>query len=270
MTKFLALLLVPFVVSSVVAGGFGVLRVGSTTSLCDVGFWEEVERFLGDRVKLQVVCGGTGFVLELGKRGEVDLLVVHDPGREEEFVRSGHGLGRFPFAYDYFLLLGPKEDPAGIKGLKPLEAMRRIALRGSTFVSRGDGSGTHFRELALWRKAGFDPQKIRKQRWYVEAGFGMGQTLVLADHKGGYVLSDQATYLAFKGRVRLLPLVEGGEELLNVYSLIPLNPYRHKGVSGAGAEALVRFLTSPEGKRFLRGFKVKEFGRSLLLPYEGR
>lgn len=270
MTKILGLLSVFFVTASVVAGGFGVLRVGSTTSLCDVALWEEVERFFGDRVRLRVVCGGTGFVLELGKRGEVDLLAVHDPKREEEFVRYGYGLGRFPFAYDYFLLLGPQEDPAGVKGLRPIEAMRRIALRGSTFVSRGDGSGTHIRELALWREAGFDPQSIRRQKWYVEAGLGMGQTLILADQKGGYVLSDRATFLVLKGRIRLIPVVEAEEELLNVYSLIPVNPQRHKGVNSTGAEALVKFLTSPEGKAFIKGFKAKESGQPLLLPCEGR
>lgn len=271
MTAFLVLSLWLFLVVSPVLGeGLGVLRIGSTTSLCDVGFWEGVEGAFGGQVELRVICGGTGFVLELGKRGEVDLLAVHDPRREEEFVRSGYGFRRVPFAFNYFVILGPQGDPGGIKGLGPVEAMRRIASKGLTFVSRGDGSGTHSRELALWKEAGLDPRWLRQQKWYVEAGLGMGQTLILADQKGGYVLSDRATYLTFRDKIRLVPLVDRGEGLLNVYSLILINPKRHEGVNSVGAEALVRFLTSVEGKRFIKGFKLKEGGEPLLMPYEGK
>lgn len=245
------------------------LKVATTTSLYDTGLWgylePPVERNVG--VELDVIATGTGTALQLGRRGDVDLLALHDKAREEEFVAQGYGVARVPFAYNYFLIIGPPSDPAGIKGLKPGEAMRRLFETGrGRFVSRGDESGTHAREKALWAAAGIPYQQVRKAPWYIESGMGMGQTLMLASQKGAYTLVDMGTFLAYKGKLDLVPLVDRGRELLNVYSAIAIHPKRHPKVNFGMAQRLIEFLTSSEGQRLIGQYGLKEYGRPLFFP----
>ena len=200
------------------------LRVATTTSLYDTGLWGYLEPMFEDKysVELDVLYAGTGIALEYGRRGDVDVITVHSKSRELEFVAEGYGIERVPFAYNYFLIVGPASDPAGIKGMTPEDAFKKLNDTGSgSFISRGDDSGTHGKEKAIWKSAGFDYETVRKAgAWYIEAGRGMGPTLLMASEKQGYTLTDVGTFLAFKGKIELVPAVEEGSILLNVYSVI--------------------------------------------------
>lgn len=225
----------------------------------------------GYGVELDVIYAGTGKALEWGRRGDVDCLTIHDKAREERFVAEGHGVARVPFAYNYFLIVGPPSDPAGIKGLSPEEAMRKLFETGKgKFVSRGDESGTHTKEKALWEAAGIVYEEVRKARWYIESGRGMGPTLLLASEKEAYTLTDIGTFLAYKRKLDLVPLVERGKVLLNVYSAIAINPEKHPKVNYEMAQRLIDFLTSPGIQRLIGQYGLKEYGRPLFIPCAGR
>ncbi len=248
------------------------LRLATTTSLYDTGLWDYLEPMFEAEygVELDVMYAGTGKALEWARRGDVDIIVTHSRERELQLVADGYGLERVPFAYNYFLIVGPADDPAGIRGLPPEDAFRRIAASRATFVSRGDDSGTHSREKAIWAAAGLDYEQVRRGgARYIEAGSGMGPTLVMASEKRAYTLTDTGTFLAYRGKLGLVPLVESGTTLLNVYSAIVVNPGKVNVKNADRARDLVRFLTSAEVQDLIGSYGVAEYGQALFSPCAG-
>ena len=251
------------------------LRVATTTSLYDTGLWGYLEPMFEKEygVEVDVLYAGSGIAFEYGRRGDVDVITVHDKPNEEQFVAEGYGVERVPFAYNYFLIVGPESDPAGIKGLFPEDAFRKLAETGSaSFISRGDDSGTHGKEKTIWKNAGFDYEAIRKAgAWYVETGKGMGPTLLHASEKQGYTLTDMGTFVAYQGRVNLVPIVDKGSIMLNVYSVIAVNPEKVTGVrlNSEMAANMVGFLTSPKIQKLIGEYGVREYGLQLFTPCAG-
>jgi tungstate transport system substrate-binding protein len=208
-------------------------------------------------VDVDVVAVGTGQALALGERGDADVVLVHARSREDAFVAAGHGIERRDVMWNDFVIAGPAADPAGVRGETDApKALRMIAAKKARFVSRGDDSGTHIRELALWEKTGGAP---KDELFYLEAGQGMGPCLIIADEKNSYILVDRGTYLAFRKRIDLEVLVEGGAELRNSYGVILVNP------SSDAARKLVDYLTSPDGQKRIGDFRVE--GEVLFHPY---
>lgn len=244
------------------------LRVATTTSLYDTGLWSYLEPMFEEMydVELDVLYAGTGIALEYGRRGDVDVITVHSKARELTFVEEDYSEERVPFAYNYFLIVGPEGDPAGIGGMTPEEAFTTLAQSGNgTFISRGDDSGTHSKEKAIWAAAGYDYDAITQEEWYVEAARGMGPTLLMADEMSGYTLTDMGTYLSYKGDLALVPIVDSGAILLNVYSvIICIN-----GSNEEMAAKLVEFLTSEEIQKLIGDYGVAEYGLALFNPCAG-
>ena len=249
------------------------LRVATTTSLYDTGLWGYLEPMFEEEygVELDILYAGTGIALEYGRRGDVDVIAVHSKSREEQYVAEGYGVERVPFAYNYFLIVGPEDDPAGIKGMSPEEAFKKLADTGTaSFISRGDDSGTHGKEKAIWRSVGYDYETIQNAgEWYIEAGRGMGPTLLMTSEKQGYTLTDMGTFLSYKGKVDLVPVVDEGSILLNVYSVIVGNPETNPKVNYEMASNLVSLLTSPEIQELIGDYGVEEYGMSLFNPCAG-
>jgi len=249
------------------------LRVATTTSLYDTGLWGYLEPMFEKQygIEVDVLYAGTGIALEYGKRGDVDVITVHSKAREEAFVSEGYGIGRVPFAYNYFLIVGPEADPAGIKGMNPEDAFRSLMqTQTGSFISRGDDSGTHGKEKSIWKAAGFDYEAIQKAgEWYIEAGRGMGPTLLIAGEKQGYTLTDIGTFLSYKGRTTLVPVVDRGSILLNVYSAIACNPEKTPKVKSKMANNMVDFLTSSEIQELIGKYGVKQYGMQLFTPCAG-
>jgi len=249
------------------------LSVATTTSLYDTGLWNYLEPMFEEKydIELDVRYAGTGIALEYGRRGDVDVIAVHSKAREEQFVADGDGMARVPFAYNYFLIVGPASDPAGIKGMSPEEAFSTLFEDESgIFISRGDDSGTHGKEKAIWTAAGYDYETVREAgAWYVEAGRGMGATLLMANEQGAYTLTDMGTYLSFKGDTSLEPIVDQGAILLNVYSAIAVNPDKSSKINGEMAQKLIEFLTSPEIQKLIGDYGVEEYGLQLFVPCAG-
>jgi tungstate transport system substrate-binding protein len=252
-------------------------RVATTTSLYDTGLWALLEPRFEDRydVEMDILYAGTGKALEYGTRGDVDAVVVHARSSEEKFIADGYGMQRYPFAYNYFLIVGPASDPAGIKGMAPEDAFKHLVDMGKAnpgsvnFVSRGDESGTHVKEKAIWKSAGYTYEDVQKSgEWYIEAGTGMGPTLVMAKEKSAYTLADIGTYLAFKKDLGLEVMVEEGDILLNVYSIIAVNPEKAK-VDNEMADNLIKYLVSDEIQDLIGKYGAKEYGRSLFEPCSG-
>jgi tungstate transport system substrate-binding protein len=241
------------------------LTLATTTSTQDSGLLDVLlppfEKANG--VKIKVLAVGTGQALELARRGDADVCVAHAPELEEQFVKEGHGLARRPFMYNDFAVVGPPDDPAGAgKARSAEQAFQAIAKAGKTFVSRGDGSGTHVKELAIWAKAGIKPAGD----WYLEGGSGMAATLRLADERSAYTLSDRATYLAQKGNVSLAILYQGDAMLRNVYSVIVVNPKKHPGANAVMAGRFANFLFSPQARRLIGSFGKGKYGERLFTP----
>jgi len=249
------------------------LRVATTTSLYDTGLWGYLEPMFEEEygVELDVLYAGTGIALEYGRRGDVDVITVHSKSREEQFVAEGYGIERVPFAYNYFLIVGPSDDPADIKGMTPEEAFTKLVEDGmASFVSRGDGSGTHGKEKAIWASAGYDYEAIcGAGQWYIEAGRGMGATLLMANEEQAYTLTDMGTFLSYAGEIDLAPIVDQGDILLNVYSAIACNPEKNPKVNLEMATSLVDFLTSLEIQKLIGDYGVKEYGIQLFIPCVG-
>ena len=253
----------------------GRIRVATTTSLYDTGLWGYLEPMFEEKynVELDVLYAGTGKALDWGRRGDVDAITVHDRPEEEKFVADGYGIARVPFAYNYFLIVGPESDPAGIEGMAPEAAFANIMTEGKAnpasvkFVSRGDNSGTHSKEKAIWSAAGYNYEDVKKLgAWYVEGGGGMGPTLVMAKEMNGYTLSDIGTFLAYKSELNLVPLVESGDVLLNVYSVMVVKSTK----SRAMAENMVTFLTSQEIQDLIGKYGVAQYGGQLFTPCAGQ
>jgi len=238
--------------------------LATTTSVRDAGLLDAIlprfERESGITVK--VVAVGSGQAMELGRRGEADLLILHDPAAEAQFMTDGYGVDRRPLMHNEFVLVGPSADPAGVRGLPVVEAFRAIARAGARFVSRGDRSGTHVREQSLWALSGVAPARL----WYRESGQGMGATLVIADQLRAYTLTDIGTLLGHQAPLDLPILVEGDSALVNPYHVILANPERFPRVRAAEARALQEYLLSPETQRAIGEFRRQDFGRSLFVP----
>lgn len=219
----------------------------------------------GYRVK--TIAVGTGEALAMGSRGEADVLLVHAPDRERELVGAGQAIHRRIVMHNDFLIVGPEQDPAGIHGRRDgAESLRMIAEAGAAFVSRGDNSGTHMREVELWNSAGVEPGGD----WYLSTGQGMGATLMIAAERGAYVLTDRGTYLAFEDRTGLVPLVEGDPTFLNIYSVLEVNPERFPNVNRAGAEAFAEFILGTEAQEIIGDFGVESYGEPLFIPDAGK
>lgn len=213
------------------------------------------------RVKVDVIAVGTGKALKLGENGDVDLVFVHARATEEKFVQEGYGINRRDVMYNDFVVVGPGEDPANVQGMQDVAVgLKQIALNRSPFVSRGDESGTHKKEKSLWEVAGISPQGD----WYMEVGQGMGPTLLIADQKRAYTVTDRGTYLAYRDKIQLPVLVEGDERLFNPYGIIAVHPAQHSHVKYLYAMALIGWVTSPEGQAIIRDFMVE--GERLFHP----
>jgi tungstate transport system substrate-binding protein len=249
------------------------LRVATTTSLYDTGLWGYLEPMFEDEydVELDVMYAGTGKAIELGQRGDVDVITVHSKSRELSFIADGYGIERIPFAYNYFLIIGPEDDPAGIQGLSPEEAFVKLIENGNgDFVSRGDDSGTHSKEKAIWAAAGYEYEEVQGAgTWYIEAGSGMGPTLTMANEKQAYTLTDMGTYLSYKSDLNLVPIVDEGGILLNVYSVIAVNPENVNVKNVDMANNLIDFLVSDEIQELIGNYGGEEYGMQLFTPCAG-
>ena len=241
------------------------LVLATTTSTQDTGLLDSLLPPFSARtgIGVKVIAVGTGAALEMARRGDADVVLVHAPEAEQERAARGEIVGGRRIMRNEFLLLGPPGDPAGAAAAGGLlEALRAIARVGP-FVSRGDGSGTEIRELALWREAGVALDSVARRE---ETGQGMGATLLLADQRRAYTLSDIATWLAFRDRLVLEPVVEGDARLHNIYHAWVVSPDRHPGVDRAAAESFVAYLVSPEAQALIGRFGAARFGRALYLP----
>jgi len=241
------------------------LRLATTTSTENSGLLDYLlptfEKETGLRV--HVIAVGTGKALKLGENGDVDIVLVHALEAEKKFIESGFGEYRKDVMYNDFLLVGPKNDPAGLARSKSAkEAFKRMADAKVAFVSRGDDSGTHKKELALWKAANITPAG----RWYVESGQGMGAVLLMASSMQAVTLTDRATYLKLKKKLDLVPLFEGDPALFNQYGIIPVSPKRHPGVASDSAGRLVEWITSPKGQKLIGAYGVSEYGKPLFFP----
>lgn len=240
--------------------------VASTTSTEQSGLFSHLlPAFENDTgIKVRVVALGTGQALDLARRGDADVVLVHDQAAEEKFEAEGFGVKRFPVMYNDFVLVGPKSDPAKVGGGKDiLEALRKVAATQSTFVSRGDRSGTHAAELHYWKDAGIDID-ARKGPWYKDTGSGMGPTLNTAASMNGYVLTDRGTWLSFKNRGDLTVLVEGDKRLFNQYGVMLVNPAKHPHVKKDLGQQFVDWLISPRGQAVIADYKIN--GQQLFFP----
>jgi tungstate transport system substrate-binding protein len=214
-------------------------------------------------VEVKAVAVGTGQALELGRRGDADVLLVHDPAGEQRFMDEGFGAERQPVMWNAFVVVGPPTDPAGVKGKEAAaEAFSQIARRKAPFISRGDESGTHVREKAVWRQAGIEPRGA----WYVRAGCGMGQALRMASEKRAYALTDRATFLALRKDLDLAVLSEGDQLLVNQYSTILVNPEKHPHVRREAARKFADFLLSRQAQKLITDFGKDRFGEPLFFP----
>jgi tungstate transport system substrate-binding protein len=243
--------------------------LSTTTSTQDSGLLDVLvplfESKTGYTVKTLSV--GTGQALALAARGEADVALVHAPALEKKYVADGKLLNRRLVMYNDFVIIGPAEDPAGIKGLSSaVLAMKKIAARQSRFVSRGDKSGTNILELALWKQAGIEPHGA----WYIESGQGMGQTLGIADDRRAYTLTDRATYLAFSKRINLPIMVEKDRPLLNIYSVMEVNPANGPRINVTGGKAFADFMVAPDTQAVIKTFGVAKYGQPLFVPIAGR
>ncbi len=234
------------------------ITVSSTTSTTDSGLFNHLLPAFRARtgVEVRVVSQGTGQALDTGRRGDADVVFVHARAQEERFVAEGHGVERRPVMYNDFVLIGPKSDPAGIAGqIDIAAALRAVQAKGALFISRGDRSGTHAAELALWQAAGLAIETA-KGPWYREIGQGMGAALNMASAQNGYVLSDRATWLNFRNRGDLRIVVEGDRRLFNQYGVILVNPARHPHVKRADGQAFIDWLLSPEGQGVINAYRI--------------
>ncbi len=254
------------------------VTVASTTSTQDSGLFDHILPLFTQKtgIQVRVVAQGTGQALDTGRRGDADVVFVHAKAQEQKFVEDGFGLKRFAVMYNDFVLIGPASDPAKINGVKDIaSALQAIAAKGSPFVSRGDRSGTHAAELALWKAVGIDPAKPQagnpqggNQNWYREIGQGMGAALNTAMAMEAYVLSDRATWLSFKNKGTLQISVEGDARLFNQYGVMLVNPAKHPHVKAQDGQAFVDWLVSPEGQAAIGQFKID--GKQLFFTNAGQ
>lgn len=240
--------------------------VASTTSTQDSGLFEYLLPIYQQKtgVTVKVVSQGTGQALDTGRRGDADVVFVHAKAAEEKFLAEGQGVKRYPVMYNDFVLIGPKSDPAGIKGLKDVgKAFTTIKDKQASFISRGDKSGTHVAELALWKAFGVDIEKD-KGPWYKSIGQGMGAALNTAGAGNAYVLSDRGTWINFKNKGDLAVLVEGDKRMYNQYGVMLVNPEKHPNVKKALGQQFIDYLISPQGQKDIANYKIN--GEQLFYP----
>lgn len=260
----------------ILIGSSGVLAqtktiiLSTTTSTQDSGLLDVLipifEKNTGYFVK--TIAVGSGQAMAMGQKGEADVLLVHSPAAEKKFVAEGFGVNRRIIMHNDFVIVGPPEDPIKIKGIKSAsEAFKKIASANVLFMSRGDNSGTHAKEKAIWSATRINPEK---EKWYQQTGLGMGQTLSVASEKKGYTLTDRGTYLALKKNLSLDILVEGDAILLNIYHVIEVNPNKWPKVNAAGARAFADFMVSKEAQDIIKTFGVDKFGSPLFFPDAGK
>jgi tungstate transport system substrate-binding protein len=245
------------------------ITVASTTSTEQSGLFKHLLPIFHKKtgIQVRVVAQGTGQALDMGRRGDADVVFVHARPLEEKFVAEGYGVRRFEVMYNDFVLVGPKSDPAKVAGTKDIVgALRKIKEARAPFVSRGDRSGTHFAELQLWKAAGVDIEK-EKGPWYRDTGSGMGPTLNTASGMNGYALSDRGTWLSFKNRGDLAIAVEGDKRLFNQYGVILVSPAKHPHVKKDMGQAFIDWLVSREGQEAIAGYKIN--GEQLFFPNAG-
>ena len=250
------------------------LKVATTTSLYDTGLWTYLEpKFEKEyKIELDVISAGSGVALTYGRNGDVDVLTVHSRADELKFISDNYGVERVWFAYNYFLIVGPEDDPAGLKGLTAEQAFKKLYENPGSgkFVSRGDSSGTHSKEKAIWKLAGYSDYNAMKTAaiaagWYIDAGTGMGATLTMANEKGAYTLTDEGTFLASKSGKDLVPIIDTGSILLNVYSVIVCT----KSTKQTEAQWMVDFLISDEVQDILAEYGKADYEKSLFNPCAG-
>jgi len=261
------ILAIPFQLCAGEAANRSVI-LSTTTSTQDSGLLDVLvplfEKQTGYSVK--TISVGTGQALALAAKGEADVVLVHAPTLERKYLADGKLLNRRLVMYNDFIVIGPRSDPAKIKSVKSsIDAMKRIAVSASRFVSRGDNSGTHNLEKSLWKSAAIQP----KGDWYIESGQGMGATLGIANDRSAYTISDRATYLAFRKRVTLAVLLEGDKLLLNIYSVLEVNPANGPRINAAGGKTFADFMGAPQTQAVIKSFGVQKFGQPLFIPVAG-
>lgn len=254
------------------------LVIATTTSLFDTGLLDEVEIQFEAKHNIDVyfVSVGTGIAIKFAQRGDADIILVHSPSSELAFLEGGYGVNRKIIAYNFFEIVGTEIDPAGIGGLSPIEALSKIVYAGrnseTLWVSRGDNSGTHSKEKALWVAAGFNWTEIKNETsWFIETGSGMGNTLRTANQLSAYTLADIGTFLAYSNAdpnlvPNLTELVTQGQQLLNVYSAIAVNQTLHPQANFEGAITFIGYLTSQEGQQLIEEYEIDKYGQSLFHP----
>jgi tungstate transport system substrate-binding protein len=265
--SFIAFAAVASLLASPIAGAQDKsIVVASTTSTQDSGLFGHILPLFKKKtgIDVRVVSQGTGQALETGRRGDADVVFVHAKSQEQKFVADGFGVRRYPVMYNDFILVGPKSNAAGINGGKDIvAALKTIKQKQAAFISRGDKSGTHSAELALWKAAGIDIAKDRGT-WYKEIGQGMGAALNTASASNAYVLTDRGTWLSFKNRGDLVIAVQGDNRLFNQYGVILVNPTKHKHVKKELGQAFIDWLISPEGQKAIADYKIG--GQQLFFP----
>jgi tungstate transport system substrate-binding protein len=240
--------------------------VASTTSTEQSGMFKHLLPIFQKKtgIEVRVVALGTGQALDMARRGDADVVFVHTKAAEEKFIAEGYGVKRLPVMYNDFVLVGPKSDPAKIAGGKDiLEALRKVKGATAPFVSRGDRSGTHMAELALWKSSGIEIEK-EKGPWYRDTGQGMGPALNSASSMNGYILTDRATWISFKNRGDLAILVEGDQRLFNQYGVILVNPGKHQHVKKDLGQAFIDWVVSSDGQQAIAAYKIG--GEQLFFP----
>jgi len=244
--------------------------LATTTSTQDTGLLDELLPMFKEEsgYKVKVIAVGSGEALAMADRGDADAVLAHAPSSEQELVDNGSVVNRQLVMHNDFVIVGPADDPAGIKGMESAtEALTTIADKEAPFISRGDDSGTNKLELKLWDKAGLKPEG---QGWYEQSGQGMGATLQIASQRGAYTISDRGTYLAQSSNLELEVLVEGDPVLLNIYHVMQVNPEQFDGVDGEGGKAFVEFMVSQETQDFVSEFGVEKYGRPLFIADAGK
>jgi tungstate transport system substrate-binding protein len=259
----------PAAATAAPAQGAADVILATTTSTQDSGLLDVlVPAFEAQaRYRIKTIAVGTGQALALGERGEADVLLVHAPDSERRFMEAGHGVSRRLVMHNDFVIVGPAADPAGIKGGTAADGLKKIAARGVPFISRGDNSGTHQLEQKLWQGTGLAP---KGQSWYQEAGTGMGATLNIAAEKGGYTITDRGTYLSLRERLGLALLVEGERALLNIYSVITVNPKKSERINAAGGAAFADWIVSAPAQALIKEYGVAKYGQPLFFPDAGK
>lgn len=241
------------------------IRLSITTSVNDSGLLPVLQDAFEAETsyKLEIISNGTGAAIKLGESGDADVLLVHAKASEEEFISKGFGIERIPFMHNFFVIVGPKDDPAKITGAaSAADAFKAIAASQSVFVSRGDDSGTNKAELKIWSAAQIDPAK---EKWYVSTGKGMGACLVQAAEMKAYCLTDKATFLAMESKGDLVMLLGETKDMKNVYSMIAVNPAKNPGVNAEGANAFISWMQSDKAKKMIENYGVEKYGEPLFL-----